>query len=241
MTEHLCIVCPQIRGGDPRVYERPHVCEGCRPRLRLILADVVDLYADLLDPPPVNAGEWRDEAGRPHRDPVAAELPAGPLHKVGGARVSGSRTPPLPLPLETLDLVVAVPNALDSWARDWQTYRWALLPAPTVPLLSAWLAERLEWACDHHPAVDDFAAELGELARRMRPRGPRAELKVGVPCRNCERLTLLRWPGSDYIECGSCALLMTPEEYERWTSLIASAEYRPWVREIVTRDRENVA
>jgi hypothetical protein len=235
--ERLCCVCPQLRQGDPRVYARPTVCEGCRLRLRSILGEVVDLYAEL-HPSPINAGEpWWDERGHGHYDPIAADLPAGALIKSDGLHVSGSRSPPLPVSIDTLDLALTVPAILDSWARDWQGYAWAWLPDPTVPLLSAWLTERLEWACDHHPAVDDFADELSDLTRRMRPRAPQAELKTGVPCRECERLTLFVWPGGDYVECGSCPALLTPLEYGRWVSLISSKEHQPWVREVVARTR----
>lgn len=307
--EHLCVVCPQLRAGEPRIYERRMVCEGCRSRLRSMLAEVAELYADL-------------------------SLEKG---SAGGAKISGSRTPPLPLAVSALDLTltphrsgvsddlvplferrettvkvydrtvprqrcgcdaceqtraqavkdgrpdptrpyvmaheaplvevtlserqrkrdangwlaygpsgdqvgdVSAPALLDSWARDWQTYEWALLPPPTVDSLTGWLTDRLEDACDRHPAIDDFAAELNELLRRLRPHGPRAELKIGVPCRECEAVTLFRWPGSDYIECGSCTLLMTPEEYERWIQLIAATEHQPWVRAVVARQRDTAA
>ena len=278
MTEHLCCVCPQLRPGDPRVYERAQVCGGCRSRLRSLLAELVDTYAQV-------------------------ELVKG---STGGAKVSGSRTPPLPLAVTSLDLTLpphggvqddlvplyeavevevtvwsrpvrpteadeygteqlvvrqtrrarvngwkaygpsgdqvgdpSVASVLDSWARDWQTYAWALLPDPTVSSLSQWLTERLEWACDQHPAVDDFASELRELTSRVRSAAgltrPKAELKLGVPCRECERVTLYRWPGSDYVECGSCPVLMTAEEYTRWTQLIGAPEWRSWVEEIAER------
>jgi hypothetical protein len=255
------------------------VCQGCRSRLRSMLAELVENYAQV-------------------------ELVKG---SNGGAKVSGSRTPPLPLAVTGLDLTLpphggvqddlvklyeavevevtvwqrpvlpttakeyptgpmtvrqtrrardangwlaygpsgdqvgdpSVASVLDSWARDWQTYAWALLPSPTVSSLTQWLTERLEWACDSHPAVDDFAAELRELTSRVRSAAgltrPRAELKLGVPCRECEKVTLYRWPGSDYVECGSCTVLMTPDEYLRWTQLISAPEWRTWVEEVAER------
>jgi len=228
MTEHRCVTCPQLRAGEPRIYERAQCCEGCRSRLRAMLAEVVDLYAGLT-------------------------LEKG---STGGAKVSGSRTPPLPLAVATLDLTmpahlgavqdglhdqlgdISAATILDSWATDWQTYRWALLPAPTVPTLVGWLTDRLVWACDEHPAIDDFAAELNGLVRRLRPPAPRAELKTGVPCRECEKVTLYRWPGSDYIECGSCDVLMTPEEFTRWVQLITMPAHQPWVLAVATRESE---
>jgi ribosomal protein S27E len=229
MTEHQCVVCPQLRPGEPRIYERPQVCEGCRSRLRSLLAELLESYVQV---------KLLKSTG-------------------GGAKVSGSRTPPLPLAVDSLDLTLpshtaavhddygdqvghpSVASVLDSWARDWQTYRPELLPAPNVSSLVGWLTDRLEWACDSHPAVDDFAAELRTLVGVVRSAAgltrPKADLKLGVPCRDCERVTLFRWPGSDYVECGSCSVLMTPAEYERWTQLISAPEWRPWVSEIATR------
>lgn len=229
-AEHRCVCCPQLRPGEPRIYERPTVCEGCRSRLRSLLAEVVELYA-------------------------AVELEPG---ATAGSRVSGSRTPPLPLAVAALDLTlpahlgtvhdpfgdqagdISATTVLESWARDWQTYTWALLPEATVAALAAWLRERLDWACDHHPAVDDFAFELSNLVGKLRPRAPRAELMLGVPCRDCDRLTLYRWPGSDYIECDSCTVLLTPEEYQRWTELIAAPEHLPWTAAVIKAQKETV-
>lgn len=225
MTEHLCVVCPQLRPDtEPRIYDRAQVCDGCRAHL-----------ADLLD----ELGERYDD--------VDLERAT-----TGAAKVSGSRTPPLPLDLRSLDLTmpptrpgtihdphgdqvgeVSVATVLDGWARDWQSYRWAYLPTPTVPLLLDWLRERLDWACDHHPAVNEFAAELAHTVSRLRPAPERPERKVGVPCRQCDHVTLYRRPRSTRIECASCPAIMTTDEYERWTQLIAMPEWRPWVRETV--------
>jgi len=271
LSEHSCVVCAQLRPGEPRIYDRPSCCEGCRSRLRSMLAELLEAYSQL-------------------------ELVKG---STAGAKVSGSRTPPLPLAVTALDLtmparpdgvseatrlvpqyetvpvevevwVPASPDAeyrtetvvmnqrqptgskgptgdqvghpgvasvLDSWARDWQTYRPGLLPAPDVSSLTGWLTQRLEWACDQHPAVDDFAAELRSLVGVVRSAAgmtrPKAEVKFGVPCRDCEKVTLFRWPGSDYVECGSCPVLMTPEEYQNWTHLISAPEWHSWVEEAV--------
>jgi hypothetical protein len=271
IREHLCVVCPQLRPDlEPRIFDRAQVCDGCRARLRSLLVEIAELYADLdLEKP-----------------------------RSTGARVSGSRSAPLPLVLSSLDLSLpaggksvsddlvplfersvvevrvwtrtgsmttvvmsqktrrrdnkgilawgasgdqvgdpSVASVLDSWARDWQSYRWALLPDPTVAALTWWLGERLEWACEDHPAVDDFAAEISDLACRMRPHGPRAELKLGVPCRSCDMTALYQWPGSDRVECGNCPALLTDEEYARWTQLLAMPAHQPWVRDVVAAQR----
>lgn len=281
MTEHLCITCPVLRRPqDPRVYERANCCEGCRARLRSLPADLLDAYVHL------------------------------ELERTGsvGAKVSGSRTPPLPLVVDALDLTLAnhgtveddlvplyervqmqvqvwrparpdedytkdpivmsrrqrardargvkayglsgdqtghlgVLSVLDWWARDWQSYlpTWQLLPEASISALVGWFTQRIDWACSTHPAIDDFAGELDDLVGAVRSVAgltrPRPELKWGVPCRECEKVTLYRWPGSDYIECGSCPALISPEEYARWTSLIAEPEWRDWVEAVVAPQR----
>lgn len=251
-TEHLCVSCPVLRPtAESRHYDRAAVCEGCRSRLRALLDEVLEHYIALaVEPPIVPCGICKDPACRS----TAHGLERGAS---SGDRISGSRTPPLPLRVGPLDLMlpanthpvtdpfgdqIGEPSAtsvLDSWAQDWQTYVWAHLPAPTVSSLVAWLKERVDWACDHHPAVDAFADEIHDLASRLRSAAgmtrPKAELKLGVPCRECEHVSLYRWPGSDYVECGNCPVLMTPDEYGRWTQLIASPEHQPWVRDIAQR------
>ncbi len=277
--EHRCVVCPQLRPDhEPRMYDRRQVCDGCRARLRGLLGEVRENYAGL-------------------------SLAKG---STSGSKVSGSRTPPLPLAVGALDLTMpagrdravqsdlvplyetvqvkvpvyerpirpdvdeyrmvdevrsqrrrrrdergwlayglsgdqvgdaSVVGILDSWARDWQTYRWATLPEPTVPRLVDWLLDRLDWACDEHPAIDDFAWELAQVAAAIRPAGPRPDLKKGIPCRGCDRVALYHWPGSDRIECGACPALLTFEEYDRWVSLNASKEHRTWVAETVAPQR----
>lgn len=233
---HACCVCPQLRPNVPvRLYERAQCCEGCRARLRSLLAELLETYAQV-------------------------EVERG---STAGSKVSGSRTPPLPLHVTALDLTMpahpaavhdtngdqigypSVASVLDSWARDWQTYRTEMLPPPTVSSLVGWLSVRLEWACDHHPAVDDFADELRNLVSVVRSAAgltrPKAEVKWGIPCRDCEQVTLYRWPGSDYIECGNCPVLMTRTEYDRWCQLISAPEWRPWVEAVVAPQRRDVA
>lgn len=213
MGEHLCVVCPQLRQGEPRVYERANVCEGCRARMMGLLGELSDYYAYV-------------------------DLRRG---SNGSQRVSGSRTPPLPLRVVALDLTLpphvatvhdprrdqighpGVATILDSWARDWQSHIDAHLPSPTVPLLCAWLSRWLETACNDHPAIDEFAAEILDLIRTLRrvngQAGPAVEL-LDVPCRRCDWLTLAPVPRQDRIECLNCGDLSTGEEYQRWTGLL---------------------
>ncbi|MES2210993.1 MAG: hypothetical protein V4515_12575 [Chloroflexota bacterium] len=261
---HGCVVCPQLRQGDPRIYDRANVCEGCRARLRSMLIETVEHYVRL--------------------DPRKGST--------GGERVSGSRTAPLPLLVDPLDLrmppqlgevsdtrmpqyelveesvtvwlparpdeeyrseeqtlrrrratgelgpsgdqvgELSVATMLESWARDWQTYWWALLPAPTVVHLARWLGVRLEKACDEHPAIDDFAADLRDNIRALRrvngELGPLFDL-LDVPCRRCDWLSLVPMARADRVECLHCGDLASGEEYQRWIGLLAAGVRDQWV------------
>jgi hypothetical protein len=93
------------------------------------------------------------------------------------ARVSGSRTPPIPARVEPLSLrgrggIIAI---LATWETDWRERR-GLPPVPAragveqlltgdqaVDDVSAFLRAHLDWAIDHHPAVDAFAGEVREI------------------------------------------------------------------------------
>jgi hypothetical protein len=216
MTDWLCCVCPQLRIGPPHAYDRPRVCQACRNRLAHLHDDLADAYAQLELEPSANRSDGR-----------------------------GTRTPPLPLKVDTLDLTlpartrpvsdrygdqtghVSVAAVLDTWARDWQDVRGQgeTLPPPSVANLLRWLTDRLDWACDRHPAVDEYAGELARLVatvRRVAGLNPApAELKYGVPCRHCGQLGLYQWPGSERIECGACPALYTVGEYRQWAELVA--------------------
>lgn len=126
--------------------------------------------------------------------------------------------------------LLSVATELEHWVIDWIGARdkGEHRPEPTVTVMIGWLGDRLDDACDRHPAVDEFAAD----ARRMRStvrrfalgRPELPEVCDGVVCSGCDmRNTLYRHPGSQWrAECGACGNLYTDEEYERWTGLLAS-------------------
>jgi hypothetical protein len=178
-----------------------------------------------------------------------------------GAPVTGSREAPVPVTLDLVDLTATarMPNPvrgpgyyprslwpedqigrlpvatiLDQWVHDWISYDRCPgnhLPAPTVVTLAGWLTIRLGWACDEHPAVDDFAAELREVRaalNRLNGDGPLyPEPIVAVPCSGCDILALFCPVSSPYrAECGSCGKLYTDDEYARWTGLLAAMAKR---------------
>lgn len=195
-----------------------------------------------------------------HAEPLAPMGGAGPVPgESRRPRVSGSTPePPAPTPLGALDLTLPAREAsralyargqlgldpdqvgtlsaatiLDTWVRDWRGTLWPdhTLPVPTVAALVGWLRLRVEDACDQHPAVDDFAAEIRELRGSLRgalgdvDAQPETDQFEGVACRRCDlRGVLLRRPGDIYIECGNCGLLYSDDEYEAWRNQLAGYE-----------------
>jgi hypothetical protein len=194
-------------------------------------------------------GPWITQPGH---DPIAKRLPANAKPTTTSQRVSGSREAPVPVNLDLLDLTAYPRNAqatkaakehpedqigqaavaymLDQWCRDWRdemAFRQSL-PEPTVPELARFLVNRVEWACDRHPAIDDFAAEMTRLRAVLRGTlgltDPPAEFCDGVVCRKCDRYALYR--EGDYVECDHCGLLYSEQEYHDWVGLLAGAARR---------------
>jgi len=216
---HRCVTCPQLRAGEPRIYERAQCCEGCRSRLSQLLREIMAMHTLL----PIVMVPGQSQ----------------------GQRVSGSRTPPLPLRVDPLDLTLparagavhdvlgdqighlSVATVLDSWVRDWSdTLRIGdQLPGIGVGSLVLWLRNRLTDACDTHGAIDVFAFEIRNLHRTLRVVTGLQEIRpehLDVPCRRCDLLDLHRLPGQDRVECLSCGDLLTEEEFHRWCGLLAA-------------------
>src|SRR5262249_32893145 len=102
------------------------------------------------------------------------------------------------------------------------------LPVPTVVTLAGWLSARLDWACDHHPAVDEYAHEIRALlhrCRRMVGDVPvRPEVLVGVPCSTpeCDGLLLHQARDRYWAECPVGRRLWPEDEYREWVALVAA-------------------
>lgn len=125
----------------------------------------------------------------------------------------------------------SVLTLLDSWVRDWRETRAKSehLPLPAGPSMITWLRNRLAWACQEHPAVDAFDQEMRELRSALRKVCGASEVKpelLDVPCRRCDGLDLHRLPGEDRVECGSCGLRLTEDEYRIWVGLVWAAAGR---------------
>jgi hypothetical protein len=191
----------------------------------------------------------------PHLDVLADLMPAGAVPGQSGApRVHGSREAPVPISVDRTDLLsdarvlnltkayeqqredqighLSAASVLDGWCRDFAETRRESVPEPIPAAQSRYLADRLDWAFTEHPAVDEFAAEIGDLWHTLRRAAgltmPQPELCSGVPCKSidCDLKTLYRMPGSDYIECASCGRLYTASDYADWVALVAAAAKR---------------
>lgn len=190
--------------------------------------------------------DWAQRDGKPlqHRDPIGTRLPAAPIPgPPTGPRAStipGSRPP---LPLGPIDLTLparhgsirphtrgilgldtdqggrlSLATSLDSWVREFIRARaqGEHQPAPTVDVLTRWLADRTDWACDSFEQVADFAADLAGYRATLRHTLGLADLpeyKHGVACPQCDSRTLYRRNGCAWIECGSCPHILSPEEF----------------------------
>jgi hypothetical protein len=156
------VVCPVYRpAGRPRLPDFAPVCSGCRERVKSELSEIPDAYALI---------------------PASLEPGTGT-----GVKVSGTRTAPIPVRLDALNLLVGATGTvhgdpsdqhgpipplvvLDQWVADWIDVRQRSehQPVPTISTLTGWLLARLDWALDEHPAVDDFAREVRDTLRAIR-------------------------------------------------------------------------
>lgn len=225
-----CILCPVYHpAGEPRAPEWPPACNGCRERARRELAEIPEAYA---------------------RVPAALMPGSG-----GGEHVSGTRTPPLPLRVDVLNLlgpgaawthrehdvdqVGTLPPLvlLDQWCRDWlgTCDRRQHLPDPTVTAMVAWLLVGLDTALDEHPAIDEWARDLSQLVRTLR-RVAQAHHQGEKAGRCPARLrddtrcpaTLRADPYVDQIACGRCGSTWNRRD-GGWLRL--RAEQRGWENE----------
>jgi hypothetical protein len=139
------------------------------------------------------------------------------------ARVSGTRTPPLPLRLEPLSLQCrgGIVSMLGTWESDWRSRR-GLAPdhyTDREHLLAGrtqlrhvifFLRTHLGWAVRHHPAVDEFATEVADIiaACRVTLGDVLGHMKIGrcpaqLDGRTCGRV-LYADPYADDIQCDRC-------------------------------------
>jgi hypothetical protein len=172
-----------------------------------------------------------------HLEDIAEQWPQLDPTPSGGAgeRISGSREAPIGARVDVLDQVVALspfaegmihdpfrdqvgerPAAavLDAIAKEWLEVRRSRglrehRPVPTVVNLCAWLADRLDWACERLPdSIGDNADEVRQLCGRLhalngnsRSRDP--EPLPATPCKKCGHIALVSVEGQ--VVCTNCS------------------------------------
>lgn len=252
-----CVIC-QRRDQDP---DYGQCCPLCPSRLSRRLQEIPGLVAELYALGYVqrdHRGERRDEQGRvwPHFDQVANALPSGPINGARSApRVSGTSSAPVPIRIDPTDLLaparlastavhvsspwpedqighLAVATELDFWARDWADQRGEGLPTPDVATLARWLDDRIDWAVEDFPALDEMAEKVRRLhgslmaALGLFAAPPKS---MEAPCRNpdCEgagSLSLFQeYPGAR-IECSMCTGLLSEDEYAEYVRGLVDQE-----------------
>ncbi|MCX4786497.1 hypothetical protein OG369_09965 [Streptomyces sp. NBC_01221] len=119
-----------------------------------------------------------------------------------GPAVSGSRSAPLPVRLEPLSLIArgGVVTILQTWLVDWHDLlawghpRWQGGMQQQLDQVVRALRVNLPWAAGAHPAIDEFAREVGQLRRQCEQqvtgeRRPRT-IPLACPCGQILRITL---------------------------------------------------
>ena len=125
-----------------------------------------------------------------------------------------------------------VAQVLDAWARHWATERREHRPQPTVPTLVRWLADRLDWACDHYEPIGDFTASLrtvrGNMMAVLGEFDPPPAPRDGVQCKSCDKRGTLydAGDGSGDTICANedCRKVYSAKEYHDWVAHLAGFE-----------------
>lgn len=194
----LCVVCSQV---EP---DNPPVCTRDRQRLAQGLWELRDLHQLL--PHALAPGRGMREMIRAQRLEAPIPLVVDPLDLAARTATYGFRDAVQDYQGDQVG-AIGVASILDSWARDWSVLRDdEELPDPTVGALVSWLSVRLAWACNVHPAIDEFAGELtvtlyvcrSVLAVSRRP------IYSPLACPGCGTAALRRQAGDTVWRCAEC-------------------------------------
>lgn len=212
------------------------------PRLVEELSGLGFVQRDRRERPDDVNGRWAD--------PIAHSLPAGPLNGSKSApRVSGTPGRSAPIRIDPTDLTgrprhgslqvadrsrwpedqvgfLSAATVLDFWVRDWADLRGEHLPeiggerSPALTLAN-WLLDRLDWARQHHYALDEFAADVQQLSSALyglAGYGAARPKLMEAPCPGCHLLTLTQCYEESNIECSAieCGRILTVEEYAEY-------------------------
>lgn len=184
------------------------LCERCRANTDADLVALPGLYRSLADvlAPGVGAGD----------------------------RVSGSRTPPLPVRLGPLTLRSggSVASILTSWEDDWrEILGWTMRPfrgnnEQTLEGTVKFLRSNWPWAIDKHPAPQEFAWEVRDLTSACRTEiEGKGESRVIGTCPSTDesgRICGAKLWASPYATEIRCRLCRAAWKQDEWLSLAMS-------------------
>jgi len=136
------------------------------------------------------------------------EEPGFPGGSTGEVR---SKSSPLPGGTEWMDYRQGhiLLGTLTAWARDWcETYALAGPKRGDLTSLARWLRAHLSSAANSHPAVDEFAHEVRQLAqrgRRLAGEVPDHGQRVPCPTDDCTRTLRVRTAElNELVRCKGC-------------------------------------
>lgn len=236
----LCIEVPQSKGKTKVIHRHAHevdcntdchtadadlgiICSPCAQRIRKDLDALVDTYT----------------------------LSAKPPEATGHGERSAS-THPLPGGTEWLDWRQGSDlfGVLTTWTRDWmETYALAGPRRGDLTSITGWLRAHLPHAANSHPAIDDFANEIRDLANRgRRIVGEVKDNGQRIPCStdHCTRTVHVHTADLDQrVRCRSCGIertagqiLLIASRSEAWVPIQTAADVtgrnpttiRRWIR-----------
>jgi hypothetical protein len=182
----FCVICPRSLYTDELGR---YICRPCEQRID---------------------GDLRELAG-PGGLYARLCLRIHPGRSGDGPSVAGTRTAPVPVRLEVLNLTAngGIVSTLETWVEDWATYGLAQVGAGgglqhRVDQAVSTLRLNLARAASAHPALDEFGREIWQLRRQceggINGERPPRRIPVTCPCGTILRVTL-DTPGR---QCGGC-------------------------------------
>lgn len=91
----------------------------------------------------------------------------------------------------------------------------------TTSAAAAWLMDNLV-RLEHQPAIGDDLEVLADLASRAHALAPWREQTTrlpGIACPSCQRMDLMRFGGSDNVQCNTCHKAYPWERYAIWVRM----------------------
>lgn len=197
---------PQCRdvAGDAALTSAG-ICERCRVRVERDLRTVPYLY-------------------------VALHLELPPGRGATSDKVSGTRSPAVPLRLSLLEAGSALADIVNDWT-DLVRRHAGFPPDRGGAKREAWRVERgvsvllprVDQAC-LLAAESAVALSTATLTARHLLGITRLVHRLAVPCPDCDLLALVREDGSTYVRCRNCGARWSEELYQSLARVIA-AEY----------------